>query len=128
MDEGKLKIILAEDDEFTNEFLCELLEARGDISFKSFENGRDLLEEFKKNAAYDLVLLDIQMPFMSGIECLPKIKEIDKDIPVVALTAYALKGDKEEYLNAGFDNYMSKPLDIEKFYKMIYSYLKADKS
>ena len=62
---------------------------------------------------YDLILLDIMMPGISGVETLQKLKEIPGfDIPVIAFTANAVAGMKEEYLKQGFDDYISKPIEI----------------
>ena len=63
---------------------------------------------------YDLILMDIQLPDISGVEAMKKIKEkAEENIPIIALTAYAMKGDEERLLSAGFDGYISKPVDIK---------------
>ncbi len=80
------------------------------------ENGIECLEKMKRNK-YDLVLMDIQMPIMSGIEAISEIRKMENNSgfhqPVIALTAFSMRGDKELYLEDGFDGYVSKPLSIK---------------
>ena len=80
------------------------------------ENGIECLEKMKRNK-YDLVLIDIQMPIMSGIEAISEIRKMENNSgfhqPVIALTAFSMRGDKEHYLEDGFDGYVSKPLSIK---------------
>jgi len=80
------------------------------------ENGIECLEKMKRNK-YDLVLMDIQMPIMSGIEAISEIRKMENNSgfhqPVIALTAFSMRGDKEHYLEDGFDGYVSKPLSIK---------------
>jgi len=73
-------------------------------------------QKMKRNK-YDLVLMDIQMPIMSGIEAISEIRKMENNSgfhqPVIALTAFSMRGDKEHYLEDGFDGYVSKPLSIK---------------
>lgn len=80
-----------------------------------YENGIDALAGFKKNRP-DLVLLDISLPEMDGTEVLGKIRadESIRDLPVIALTAHAMHGDREKFLSAGFNDYLTKPIVDEK--------------
>ena len=76
------------------------------------ESGFECLDKVKEGNKYDVILLDDMMPKMSGIETLNKLKEIDGfNIPVVALTANAITGMREKYLNSGFDDYLAKPIE-----------------
>jgi len=79
-------------------------------------NGKEALDKFG-SSKYDIILMDIQMPIMNGITSTKKIREIEKSIgthtPIIAITANALLGDKEECINAGMDEYISKPFQIE---------------
>ncbi len=80
-----------------------------------YENGMDALDGLKKNKP-DMVLLDISLPEMDGTEVLGRIREDESlsDLPVVALTAHAMSGDREKFLKAGFNDYMTKPIVDEK--------------
>lgn len=84
-------------------------------------NGIEAIEALQ-NAPYDIVLMDIHMPEMDGITAAKKIRELPgivSKIPIIALTASAMAGDREKYLDAGMDDYISKPLNFEGFYEVI---------
>ena len=111
-----LKVLLVEDNEINQQFALALLKKMGH-QVKLAENGKDALEALSKES-FDLVLMDIQMPVMNGEEVLAVVRErergVDTRLPVIALTAYALKGDEEKFLAQGFDGYLSKPLEVKK--------------
>ncbi len=103
------KIVVAEDDE-TNFFLIKEF-----LSFSKAEiiwarNGAETLKLVEVNNPVDIVLLDIQMPEMSGFEVLQVLKRLYKNLPVIAITAYAVSGDREVGMKAGFDEYLAKPV------------------
>jgi len=102
-------IVIAEDDE-TNFFLLkEYLEfSKANIFWT--KDGKETIETVEKNVKTDLVLMDIQMPELSGFEALTILKKQFPEVPVIAITAYAVSGDRERGLKAGFDEYLSKPL------------------
>lgn len=104
----KIKILVAEDEEVNFYYISEVLEGAGYQVFHAWD-GSKAVELFKEEQP-DLILMDIKMPVMDGYEALNQIKAIDKSVPIVALTAHALFGDKEKALNAGFDAYLSKPV------------------
>jgi PAS domain S-box-containing protein len=107
--EKSAKILVTEDNEINRELIGAALDA---YQLDFAENGEDAVI-MVADQAYDLILMDIQLPKMNGIESMKKIKEKSKRlIPFIALTAFAMKGDKEKYLEAGFDDYVSKPIDI----------------
>ena len=112
-------VLVVEDDELNLKLVKELLEFNG---FETLEatNGLQALEMIRRERP-SLVLMDIQMPAMDGIEATRQIKADAsiRDIPVVALTSSAMKGDKEAILAAGCDEYMSKPIDIHCLLKLI---------
>jgi two-component system cell cycle response regulator DivK len=89
-------------------------EIRGDTGFELIKSGNP-----------DLIILDIQLPEMSGIEICSELRKIDKfkDITIIAVTSFAMKGDKERILSAGFTTYVSKPIKVAKFREMVNSYL-----
>jgi len=109
--ERKIKILIAEDAEETRDFLKVLLETQL-VEVICVENGLEALN-LLKSEKFDLIFLDISMPVMDGVQTVTTIKANDnfKDIPVVALTAHAIIGYKEKYLNYGFDAYITKPIN-----------------
>jgi CheY-like chemotaxis protein/nitrogen-specific signal transduction histidine kinase len=107
-----LSVLLAEDNAVNQRLAARLLEKRGHRVTVT-ANGREAVEAIQKGA-YDLVFMDVQMPEMDGFEATAAIREIEKrngaHLPVIALTAHAMKGDKERCLAAGMDGYLSKPI------------------
>jgi len=90
-----------------------------------FEDGPTALSGLQ-NAEVDLILLDISLPGMDGVEVLERLKKIEglKAVPVIALTAHAMRGDREKYLGAGFTSYYSKPIiDLQDFKSTVASHL-----
>ena len=118
------KSILVVDDNLLNLKVAErLLKVyKCNITFAS--SGSECLDKVSNNK-YDLILLDDMMPRMSGTETLQKLKEIETfNTPVVALTANAITGMKEEYINRGFNDYLSKPIIKEDLNRVMKKYLK----
>lgn len=118
---ASLRIMLAEDDP-TNQFAVrKMLEIAGHEVFV-VRNGQEAVTVLKENEKrIDGVLMDIQMPVMGGIEAAQVIRHSlkDKDIPIIALTAHAMPGDREEFLQAGMNDYLSKPVEFEDLKKVI---------
>ncbi len=117
----KDKKILIVDDDIRNIYsLSSVLTTKGASILTAF-NGIEALDILATNKHIDLVLMDIMMPEMDGFEATRKIREnyIWKNLPIIALTAKAMKGDREEILNAGASDYMSKPIDIQKLISLI---------
>jgi signal transduction histidine kinase/HAMP domain-containing protein len=110
-----LKILLAEDNPINIRYIKTLLQKAGH-QITVVENGKTVLDVLKTDS-FDLVLMDIQMPVMNGDTTLQFIREREllsgTHLPVIALTAYALKGDQEKYLQMGFDGYLPKPFEIQ---------------
>ena len=106
-----LNILLAEDNPINTRYIKTLLKKMGH-TLTSVVNGRDAVRAVDEDV-FDLILMDIQMPVMNGNEALSVLRERDNGnhVPVVALTAYALKGDKEKFLQMGFDGYLAKPVE-----------------
>ena len=87
------------------------------------KNGKIAVKAVEKND-YNLILMDVQMPVMDGLQATQTIRlEINTDIPIIALTAHAMKGDKEMCLAAGMNDYIARPIDADEFYKVIYKWL-----
>jgi PAS domain S-box-containing protein len=112
-----LRILVAEDNPVNQELAVHLLESRGH-SVSVAENGRQALSMIEKHR-FDLVLMDVQMPEMGGLEATQAIRERErtsgKHLPVIAMTAHAMHGDREKCLGAGMDGYIAKPLDPKTF-------------
>ncbi len=120
---GNKKILLVEDQETNVELVRSILEPEGfEITWAgSGEEAlkRALIEDF------DAVLMDIQLPKMNGVEAMKKLRtQVTQHVPVIALTSYAMKGDKEHFLEEGFDAYVSKPISIEALIQNIRRVLK----
>ncbi len=117
---GPLKILLAEDNKINQKFAIALLEKAGH-SVDIAENGLQAVDAVKRND-YDIVLMDIQMPELDGIGATAEIRELSapkRNIPIIALTANAMAGAEQQYLAAGMDAYVSKPiLAVELFTKI----------
>ena len=106
------KRILVVDDNKLNLKVCSKLLVDYKCEIDIVESGFECLDKINNKEEYDLILLDDMMPKMSGTQTLAKLKEIDGfKIPVVALTANAINGMREKYLESGFDDYLSKPID-----------------
>lgn len=120
----KKKFLLAEDNNVNRELVVKFL--RNEKCYvKSARNGLEALELYKSDK-FDAIILDIQMPVMDGVELTQKIREIEKEtgehIPIIALTAYAMKSEKELFLREGMDDYLSKPVKRENLLKKLYKY------
>ena len=129
----KLNILLAEDNIINQKLASELLRARGHYVVLA-SDGREALEAFKEGG-HDLILMDVQMPEMDGLEATREIRKMEADpqssifnrqysIPIVAMTAHAMKGDREKCLDAGMDDYISKPIKAETLFSVIEKYAK----
>ncbi|MDA7816592.1 ATP-binding protein [Sulfurimonas sp.] len=120
------KILLVEDNS-TNQLFVSMLLEDVDIEVEIVSNGKVAVDVYKQNK-YDLILMDENMPIMNGIEATRLILEYEKEnslthTPIVALTANALKGDREKFLDAGMDEYISKPINKKTFYSTIKHFL-----
>lgn len=118
----KLKVLLADDNALNRQLACTLLDEQGHDCL-CVENGAQALEA-AKHEHFDIVLMDVQMPIMDGISATRAIRDpntgaLDPDIPIVALTAHALMGDKERFLEVGMNDYISKPIKIKEFFGTI---------
>lgn len=126
---GNKKILVAEDVEL-NQFIARQIMEPWGIEVSIAVNGKEAVEKVK-TTAYDLILMDIQMPEMDGIEATEIIRKMDDasiaNIPIIALTANALKGDNHRYFQAGMNDYITKPYTEEKLYAVISKYLLTSK-
>ncbi len=116
------KVILVAEDEDSNYFLLDRILKRTGVKMIWARNGVEAVDLFKKHAV-DLIMMDIRMPLMDGYEATLIIKKEKKEIPIIAQTAYALKGEREKSLAAGCDNYISKPIDAKELLAVVGKYL-----
>lgn len=110
-----LKVLLAEDDSTSKLVTARMLELSGN-QLQAVENGEQVLVKLREEH-FDLVLMDVQMPVLDGVETtkairLGKVGESNKEIPIIATTAYAMAGDKEKFIQAGMNDHLTKPLEI----------------
>lgn len=116
-------VMIVEDNELNMKLFNDLLEANGYRTIKT-RNGLEALDLARDNRP-DLILMDIQLPEVSGLEVTKWLKE-DEDlhtIPVIAITAFAMKGDEERIRQGGCEAYISKPISVSKFLETVKSYL-----
>ncbi len=117
------KILVVEDNELNMKLFCDLLEAH-DYQTIQTRDGMAALELARTHSP-DLILMDIQLPEVSGLEVTKWIKEDEelRDIPVIAVTAFAMKGDEEKIREGGCEAYIAKPISVGHFLETIRSYL-----
>jgi CheY-like chemotaxis protein len=115
------KTVLVVDDDLRNIFaLTSLLENRG-LKVLHAENGRAGIDQLRRRPDVDAVLMDIMMPGMDGYEATRTIRQIPEfeSLPIIALTAKAMKGDREKCLRAGASDYVTKPVDVEQLFSVM---------
>ncbi|WP_332308271.1 ATP-binding protein [Desulfonatronovibrio magnus] len=118
---GSLSILLAEDDPLNQVFIKRMLEKDGQTVTLA-KNGKEAVDMLQEKD-FDCILMDIQMPVMTGVEATKAIRGstsigAKKDIPIIAVTAHTQPGDRENFLEAGMDDYIGKPVSLEDFQKI----------
>lgn len=121
----RIHVLVAEDNSINQKLIKNVLNGFG-IEVTLANNGEEALE-LRSHNEYDMIFMDIQMPVMGGIEATERILDFEEKnckhhVPIVALTANALEGDRDKYINAGMDNYLSKPIELEKLNLLIQEY------
>jgi two-component system cell cycle response regulator DivK len=119
------KILIVEDNDLNLKLFVDLLEIKG-LAVKGLADGTVAIET-AKNYKPDLIIMDIQLESVSGIDLVRQLKS-DKElakIPVIAITAFAMKADQERIINAGCQAYISKPFNIDEFYSIIAEHLET---
>jgi signal transduction histidine kinase/CheY-like chemotaxis protein len=119
----RLTVLVADDNAVNRRLVLRLLERR-DHDVREARNGREALEAIEQaREPFDLVLMDVQMPEMGGFEATAEIRRREagsgRHLPIVAMTAHALSGDRERCLHAGMDNYLAKPIDPDELVRMV---------
>lgn len=118
-----LKILVVDDNQDSRELVIKVLRKETVILFEAVD-GEDAMEKVAQERP-DLILMDISLPKIDGYEVTRRLKKdrVFSSIPIIALTAHAMKGDMEKALAAGCDGYISKPINIHSLYKRITSFL-----
>ena len=118
-----VKILLAEDYKHSQIIVTRLLKKNNFENIVVVENGEEALNIAKKEK-FDLILMDMQMPIMNGFEATEALRQMTeyKDVPIIALTAFAMKGDREKCLEAGATDYIPKPIDSKEFIEKVIYY------
>lgn len=106
-----LRVLLAEDNDINQIVATEILKMKG-IAVDVASNGLEAVD-MARSGAYDVILMDIQMPELDGIEATRRIRAFLPDIPIIAMTAHTMKGDAEKCLEAGMQDHIAKPIDPE---------------
>ncbi|TAN51871.1 MAG: response regulator [Methylococcaceae bacterium] len=119
------KVLLVEDNSINQQVATEFLQQLG-IEVELAENGREAVEKVQANA-YGLVLMDIQMPEMDGLEATRRIRALDgyRKLPIIAMTAHAISGDREKSLAAGMNDHITKPIHADDLERMLLRWLPA---
>ncbi len=118
----KKTVLIVEDDKVCYMLIKEFLKPMN-IEIHHVIDGKDAINFIKKNPDTGLILMDIKLPFMDGYEATKAIKQINPKIPIIAQTAYGLIGDRERAIIAGCDEYISKPIKLDKLLNMVNLYL-----
>jgi CheY-like chemotaxis protein len=104
------KILIAEDEETNYLFVEAILEdTKAELIWA--KNGKDAIEKFSQVSGVDLILMDIKMPEMDGLTATKHIRQMDRNVPIIAQTAYAMSEDKNKCISAGCTDYLTKPIN-----------------
>ena len=117
------KVLIAEDEELNFKLFFEIFKYTG-VEISRASTGREAVNMFEKNPDFDLMILDLKMPVMNGIDAYNEIRKLDSKVPAIAVTAYALQEDKLKCLSAGFNEYLAKPFRKIEFLEIVDKYLK----
>ena len=124
------KVLIVDDTPLNLQVIVGLLKHTG-VQTDTASSGMECIERFGEDGYYDMVFLDYRMPQMDGIETLNKLKDLYPEktgkTPIICLTASAIRGDREKMLSAGFNDYLSKPVNITKMESMMVKYLPSEK-
>ena len=114
------KILIAEDDDTNFLIISKFIKKSRGFDLERAINGNEVMTKFTtKPESYSCILMDIKMPFMNGIDATKKIRATGSNIPIIAVTAAAMFGDKEIAFDAGVNNYLTKPIDYDKLFAIL---------
>ena len=118
-------ILIVEDNALSMKLFHDLLEAHGYVTLQT-KDGMEALKLAREHRP-DLILMDIQLPEVSGLEVARQIKADDelRSIPIIAVTAFAMRGDEETFRQGGCDGYIAKPISVDKFLEVVEQFLSA---
>jgi CheY-like chemotaxis protein len=116
------KTILIGEDEMVNLKLLEMILVKTNATIIHGNTGLEVLAQFKNNKNVSVILMDIKMPDMDGIEAAQEIRKLNPTIPIIAQTAYALEGEKTRCKEAGFSGYVTKPINRKELLALIESF------
>ncbi len=122
-----MKKVLIVDDDLVNQKLLNQILSELEYSITIVDNGEKALLYFKNNKKLDIILMDMHMPYLNGLDAVRLIRDIEvkekrSRIPVIAVTSFSMEGNRETCLSAGCDDYIAKPFDKEKIIKLINKY------
>jgi len=119
------RILVVEDNQKNMKLFRDVLQVTGYVTIEA-TTGEDAIE-LARSETPELVLMDVQLPGIDGVEALARLRgdERTASIPVLALTAQAMQGDRERFLGAGFDGYLSKPIDVTELLRAVEEYCRA---
>lgn len=123
------RVLLVEDNPMNQELATELLQQVG-IEVSIANNGQEAIDQLKKDTCYDLILMDCQMPVMDGYQATALIRDMPETmhLPIIAMTANAMTGDKEKVLDAGMNDHLAKPINIDVMYDTLARWIKPEKA
>jgi CheY-like chemotaxis protein len=129
-EQASLRILLAEDNPVNQTLAMRLLEKHGHHVVLA-RHGREAIERIERER-FDLVLMDVQMPELDGLEATVAIRDKEKTtgghLPIVAMTAHAMQGDKERCLAAGMDGYIAKPINVKELFRVVHALLEPSRA
>lgn len=116
------KILIVEDDEISFIFLEEILSETGAELLRA-STGREAINQFKAHNDLDIILMDLQLPKLSGFDATRQIKNIKPGLPIIAQTAFAMQSDRKKAMEAGCNDYITKPIDHNMLIEVMKKYL-----
>jgi signal transduction histidine kinase/CheY-like chemotaxis protein len=116
------KVLIVDDNSLNLKVAAKML-ATYELITDLAESGKECLDKINNNNQYDLLLIDEMMPGMSGTEVMKELRKINYSVPMVVLTADVAEGSREKYINAGFDDYLKKPIEKNELKRVLYEYL-----
>jgi CheY-like chemotaxis protein len=121
MEWSNYSVLIAEDEEINYLYVSEILKSSGIKVIRAL-NGQEALDVYTQNPT-DLILMDIKMPVMDGITATKKLRDMGVKVPIIALTAYAMNEDRTEAINAGCNEYLTKPFHKSNLLELVSYYL-----